>query len=65
MYKGFRKIRKHTDLYLYPGVAQFGSALEWGSRGRWFDSSRSDQKEQFFQLLFFYASMSVIKKEQS
>ena len=27
---------------LYPGVAQFGSALEWGSRGRWFDSSHSD-----------------------
>ena len=29
----------------YPGVAQFGSALEWGSRGRWFDSSHSDQNE--------------------
>ena len=27
-----------------PGVAQFGSALEWGSRGRGFDSRRSDQK---------------------
>ena len=26
----------------HPGVAQFGSALEWGSRGRWFDSSHSD-----------------------
>ncbi len=28
---------------IYPGVAQFGRALEWGSRGRWFDSSHSDQ----------------------
>ncbi len=28
-----------------PGVAQFGSALEWGSRGRGFDSRRSDQNE--------------------
>ena len=24
------------------GVAQPGSALEWGSRGRWFESSRPD-----------------------
>ncbi len=23
-------------------VAQLGSALEWGSRGRWFESSRPD-----------------------
>ena len=23
-------------------VAQFGSALSWGDRGRWFKSSRSD-----------------------
>ena len=27
----------------FPGVAQIGSALEWGSRGRWFDSSHSDK----------------------
>ena len=27
----------------YPGVAQFGRALEWGSRGRRFDSCHSDQ----------------------
>ncbi len=26
-------------------VAQSGSALEWGSRGRWFKSSRSDTVE--------------------
>ena len=23
-------------------MAQLGSALDWGSRGRWFESSRSD-----------------------
>ncbi len=28
----------------YPGVAKFGIALEWGSRGRWFESSHSDHK---------------------
>ena len=28
----------------YLGVAQFGSALEWGSRGRKFKSSHSDQQ---------------------
>ena len=28
-----------------PGVAKFGIALEWGSRGRWFKSSHSDQEE--------------------
>ena len=26
----------------YRSVAQLGSALDWGSRGRWFESSRSD-----------------------
>ena len=28
-----------------PGVAKFGIALEWGSRGRWFESSHSDQEK--------------------
>ena len=27
-----------------PGLAKFGIALEWGSRGRWFESSHSDQE---------------------
>ena len=27
-----------------PGLAKFGIALEWGSRGRWFESSNSDQE---------------------
>jgi hypothetical protein len=31
------------------GVAQHGSALDWGSRGRWFKSSRSDQLKSGFQ----------------
>ena len=31
----------------HPGVAKFGIALEWGSRGRWFESSHSDQKSVF------------------
>ena len=28
-----------------PGVAKFGIALEWGSRGPEFESQHSDQKE--------------------
>ena len=35
-----------TDSGLLRDVAQFGSALDWGSRGRWFESSRPDQKLQ-------------------
>jgi hypothetical protein len=29
------------------GVAQSGSALEWGSRGRWFESSRPDFRNEW------------------
>ena len=29
-----------------PGVAKFGIALEWGSRGRWFESSHSDHMKK-------------------
>ena len=29
---------------VHPGVAKFGIALEWGSRGRWFESSHSDHE---------------------
>ncbi len=35
--------RNIFKLELDRSVAQSGSALEWGSRGRWFESSRSDQ----------------------
>ena len=30
----------------HPGLAKFGIALEWGSRGRWFESSNSDQEHR-------------------
>ena len=30
----------------YPGVAQFGSALPWGGRGRGFKSRHSDQNPE-------------------
>ena len=37
-------------------MAKFGIALEWGSRGRWFESSHSDQKlaSSFWNLPIFY-----------
>ena len=43
-----------------PGVAKFGIALEWGSRGRWFESSHSDQiwTESLWTLSIFYTSVS-------
>ena len=31
---------------MHPGVAKFGIALEWGSRGLEFESRHSDQKIQ-------------------
>ena len=37
-------------LMLQRDVAQFGSALEWGSRGREFDSRHSDHKSNDFTL---------------
>ena len=47
-------------------MAQFGSALEWGSRGRWFDSSHSDHPKtlksvDFISLLgvFLFAKPST------
>ena len=42
------------DASKYPGVAKFGIALEWGSRGRWFESSHSDQKDKFLWSLSFF-----------
>ena len=53
---------------IFPGVAQFGSALEWGSRGRRFDSCHSDHEKSFiFGLfmpkvkLFFATSRKMVK----
>src|SRR5690606_32719246 len=37
----FRR-RKEDSRLSNRAVAQLGSALEWGSRGRWFESSRPD-----------------------
>ena len=42
-----RKFERKTK---YPGVAKFGIALEWGSRGRWFESSHSDHEKTVLQL---------------
>ena len=40
-----------------PGVAKFGIALEWGSRGLEFESRHSDQKTRttFVVLVFFFS----------
>ena len=41
----------------YLGVAQFGSVLEWGSRGREFKSPHSDHKKIVsFSDAFFFIS---------
>ena len=48
----------------YPGVAKFGIALEWGSRGRWFESSHSDQglsKDSPFSFYYCIPDEAVIK----
>ena len=40
---------------LYPGVAKFGIALDWGSRGRRFKSCHSDHfldKNRWFSAVF-------------
>ena len=38
----------------YPGVAKFGIALEWGSRGLEFESRHSDQKPERHLLFWFF-----------
>ena len=46
----------------YPGLAKFGIALEWGSRGRWFESSNSDHKTEVTlvtSVLFFYSVIDM------
>ena len=39
---------------IYPGVAKFGIALEWGSRGLEFESRHSDQTGQLRLSRFFF-----------
>ena len=51
----------------YLGVAQFGSVLEWGSRGRRFESSHPDQRTEIAQSFFFFfcaadGSKIILKK---
>ena len=52
--KILKKFKKRLDIYArslynsqvtYPGVAKFGIALDWGSRGRRFKSCHSDHIE--------------------
>ena len=50
---------KLFDVYLYKwfrGVAQFGRVLEWGSSGRWFESSHSDQGIWLMSSTFFFCT---------
>ena len=35
------------NMLINPGVAQLGSALEWGSRGRRFNSCHSDHRKPY------------------
>ena len=43
---------------IFPGVAKFGIALEWGSRGLEFESRHSDQKTEATVVVsvFFYSN---------
>ena len=43
-----------------PGVAKFGIALEWGSRGLEFESQHSDQSEYRFGTPIFLCSKIVL-----
>ena len=47
----------------YPGVAKFGIALEWGSRGLEFESRHSDQKaeEAFVSSAFLYCEKTNLR----
>ena len=43
-----------------PGCSADGSALEWGSRGRWFKSSHSDQKSSISQEIGDFSCSKVL-----
>ena len=46
-----------------PGCSADGSALEWGSRGRWFKSSHSDQNAEIsndFSVFFIGYNIPVL-----
>ena len=44
------------------GVAQSGSAPEWGSGGRWFESSRPDQIGQFVKWEAAYVAEAHVRR---
>ena len=47
---------------MHPGVAKFGIALEWGSRGLEFESRHSDQKSRtVLTVLDFFVMTGVLK----
>ena len=54
---------------MFPGLAKFGIALEWGSRGRWFESSNSDHKNRksfgSFGFYFFVDGFEPTPMQQS
>ena len=45
-YDEYAIIPKSSARRTFPGVAKFGIALEWGSRGLEFESRHSDQKAE-------------------
>ena len=59
----YNKQRRWWTTRRHPGVAQFGSALEWGSRGREFDSRHSDQKEFWFSIRWIEKQNSFLSCE--
>ena len=59
IYSGVKKTQAN------PGVAKFGIALEWGSRGLEFESRHSDHKTErvlLFRFYFFLPSHADSKK---
>ena len=47
----------------YPGVAKFGIALEWGSRGLEFESRHSDQEKfRFLMKTELFVAFFGVKK---
>ena len=45
-----------------PGVAKFGIALEWGSRGLEFESRHSDQKGNPLMWVSLFYSIKLLEK---
>ena len=45
----FCAVSRYNMQVTYPGVAKFGIALDWGSRGRRFKSCHSDQLKRLLE----------------